>query len=128
MTVAKFRNPIVLGLVTLAGATSGCVIDNGPSCSGGSGVQADWTISDPTGAPLSCAQAGAVFVDFFVDGTRIDEAPCTDGALSEAVPPGNHAVRAQLIGASGAVIDSVDTTVGVPSCGVVTLPPIPFAL
>src|SRR5215471_18472660 len=106
MTVAKFRNPIVMGLVALAGATSGCVIDNGPSCSGGSGLQTAWTISDPTGAPLTCAQAGAAFVDFFVDGTRIDEVSCSAGGLSEVVVPGGHAVRAQLIGGNGAVIDS----------------------
>jgi len=128
MTVAKFRNPLVLGLVALAGATSGCIIDNGSSCSGGSGVQADWTISDPTGAPLSCAQAGAVFVNFFVDGTQIDQVPCSSGALSEAVIPGTHTVRAQLIASNGAIIDSVDSTVTVPSCGVTTLPTIPFAL
>ena len=66
MIMGNVRKLSVIGLLALAGATSGCIIDSSNSCSG-SAVQTDWTITDAGGNLLSCAAAGASFVDFYVD-------------------------------------------------------------
>jgi hypothetical protein len=130
MIMANLRNFSVLGLLALAGATSGCFVESSSSTCSASAVSTDWTITDSSGTvQLSCGQAGASFVDLYVDGARVDETPCTDGTITSAVSRGGHTIQYQLIDAGGHVLSSVQplsTTVA--SCGTTLLPAITFAV
>src|SRR5262245_14832492 len=88
-----------------------------------------WTIADyTTGAPLTCAQAGAATVRVTVDTTMIFNLPCAAGqGMTGVVAPGSHGVGAALLDSqqaslSAAAAMTFDLSPNVPR----TLPSITF--
>jgi hypothetical protein len=84
---------------------------------------------DATGMGLTCAQAGAITVDVFMDSTRY-EFPCgNNSAVISPLVPATYSVRVLVIGAQGTVITPVATgNVIIPSCGTADIGVVKFTV
>ena len=72
MKITRLRNLLLAAPLVAALAASGCVVDNGSDHGGDAclpDLLVEWQIQDSSGAPLTCAQAGAASVEALVDGT-----------------------------------------------------------
>jgi hypothetical protein len=98
------------------------------ACAQGPAVQAEWSITKQvTGAPLSCDQAAAVFVDLFLNDTKYEFQCSALTGITTPIAAGTYTARLSLIGTNGTSLsDTQSMAVTVPSCGVVDLGNVPF--
>jgi hypothetical protein len=112
--------------VLLALAGSGCVIDAGPDGGGYGGCYPnlilDYSLQDATGAPVTCAAAGAVSVQANVDGVVFPVAcPADASAGSILVPlqgPGLYNATVNVFNRTGGPLATAQSsTFNITTCG-----------
>ncbi len=120
---AKIHTLVFLGFTAVAAsALSGCVADNRTNPPSGSCVDqryatVAWNIDKAaTGAPLSCSQANAQWVNLFF-GPESYQYNCVDGTgtTNNGLTPGNYPSYMQLISPDNTVLS--DTRYGVDASG-----------
>ncbi len=99
----------LVGPIAIALAASGCIVETGPDSGDGTGgpcypnLIIDYEIQNASGAPVTCAGAGAVTVQATVDGVMFPIAcPANSSAESLTVP-------LQGLGTYNATIDVYDS-------------------
>jgi hypothetical protein len=126
VTRTALRVAALAGVVALGTAMQGC----GGGHSGPAAVcdppQVDvtWAIDkQSTGAPLTCAQAGAAGVELTIDGVPYDfDCEAYEG-LTTALQPGNHTVDLALFSVNNDLLSQTpQMPITVHSCGVTVLP------
>jgi hypothetical protein len=129
VTVGGARRMRAAGLVLAAAALGGAALSG---CGGGCPaptLRATWTISDSSGAPLTCAAAGASTVQFIANGASY-QAQCGPGSALIPLPSaGTYNIQANLLDSGGAVIAQLSPiSLAIHSCGTTTLPAADFVL
>jgi hypothetical protein len=100
------------------------------ACANGPGIKVGWTLGrDATGMGLTCAQAGVVRIDVFVDSTRHEFQCGASPAVVSPLAPGPYTVRVLVIGAQDAVIaPSAMGSVMLAGCGIFDLGTVKFTV
>ncbi|HXJ20100.1 MAG TPA: hypothetical protein VMT03_07695 [Polyangia bacterium] len=104
------RTLLMIGTVAMGLTGAGCVVDPGPDGGGGTyggdclpTLYIDYEIQNASGAPVTCAGAGAVSVQATVDGVMFPQS-CRPGSSF-----GQIAVPLQGLGKYNATIDLFDS-------------------
>lgn len=117
---------LLAATVVLALAGSGCVIDAGPDGGGYGGCYPnlilDYSLQDASGAPVTCAAAGATTVQADVDGVVYPVAcPADASAGSIFVPlqgPGVYNATVNVFnGTQGPLATAQSSTFNITTCG-----------